>query len=113
MANKINIELVQSCQAFEFTQVKTQKGLDFFIKGFASIDGVDRHGEEIPADRFNVDAFMANPQLWFNHDLYPTDKGFAPIGTVDRMFIVTVVEESKGKFNLVDTATQSVVDTIT
>ena len=105
---KLESELVQAASA-RFT--RKFAGVELFIKGFASIEGLDRHGEKIPADVFDVKTFLANPQLWFNHDLYVNAKGQqVPIGTVERMHTVKAVETASEEFDLKDLDTGAFVD---
>jgi len=62
----------------EFIQEAVEKaGKTQFVKGFVSISGIDRHGDDITADKFDVKSFMRNPQLWLNHHLLQkkTDDG--------------------------------------
>ena len=107
---KLEQELVQSASV-HFTRKAV--GVELFVKGFASIEGIDRHGEMIPAEAFDVRAFMANPQLWYNHDLFQNEKGMAvPIGIVDSMYCVKAVETGNEQFKLVDTATGNMIDEV-
>ena len=71
----------------------TTLGADLHVRGFASVRGVDRHGDDIPPRLFDVDTFLRNPQLWYNHELYPTARGMAPIGRVEAMHVVRASEQ--------------------
>ncbi len=86
--------------------VHKQTDEGFFVRGFASIEGVDRDGDNIPSRAFDISTFMKNPQLWFNHRLYPskTDEGAdidVPIGIVESMNLV-VVEDLGNEFQVKD-----------
>lgn len=45
------------------------------IKGFASVETVDRSGDLVPPTEFNIEKFMLNPQLMVNHKLWIDDSG--------------------------------------
>ena len=37
------------------------------VKGFASVETIDRGRDLVPAEEFNIQSFMAKPVLMFNH----------------------------------------------
>ena len=62
------------------------------IRGFASVNSLDRDGDVINPTKFDVDTFMKNPQLWFNHSPYYDGKGNSKaIGKVIEAVPVEVV----------------------
>ena len=95
-----------------FEAVTKGDGLDFFVKGFASMEGVDRDGDDIPAAAFDIETFKANPQLWFNHRLFENSKGIeVPIGTVEDIFVAQVIKrENSNVFDVVDLKSGSTID---
>ncbi len=90
---------------------KSSEGLS--IKGFASMAGEDRHGHDIPPDAFDLEKFMANPQLWLNHDLYsrPGSETEVPVGVVNSA-VVASVNRVAGKYNVVDDKTGETIETL-
>lgn len=53
------------------------------IKGFASMNNRDRHDHIVPPESFDIDRFMNNPQLKYNHNYYKDENGNQiPIGKV-------------------------------
>lgn len=105
-------EYVQYSSVFKRIAEDAARDSAFHVKGFVSIEGVDRHGTDLPPKAFDVATFMRNPQLWYNHELYPTSRGPAPIGTVEDMRVVTVQKAGEGLFDLIDAETGKTVDTI-
>jgi len=109
----MRVEYVQGTSLFSVKSlpVKGAKSTDFFVKGFASIRGVDRHGEDLSPRAFDVTTFMRNPQLWLNHELFPTARGImAPIGRVEQMNVARVEEISEGAARLVDVFTEETIE---
>lgn len=45
------------------------------IKGFASIERLDRSGDLVPPEEFNINQFMVNPQLLVDHKLWTDQMG--------------------------------------
>jgi len=98
-----------STKAFD---ILSKSATEMYVKGFASIEGIDRHGDNIPVKAFNVEEFMKNPQLWLNHGLYnrPSDGMAVPIGSVEKMHIVEIIAETESTFAVKDMLTGLVVD---
>lgn len=46
-----------------------------FVKGFASVETVDRSGDVVPPEEFRVEQFMAAPTLLVNHKFWIDDRG--------------------------------------
>lgn len=79
-----------------------KKGASVFVRGFASVNSEDRDGDFIDPALFEVDTFMKNPQLWFNHDLWTDSNGNrGSIGKVLEAVPVKVsIDEEKTKLTL-------------
>ncbi len=91
-----------------------------YVKGFASISGLDAHGMNLDARKFELEDFRRNGQLWLNHELYrrPETGTFVPIGRVEKANIgrVEVQKDANGginAFTVVDDETGEPLDTIT
>ena len=97
---------------------KKEAGKPLTVRGFASIEGEDRHGQNILAKFFDVDSFMANPQLWYNHDLFrkKLEDGSeieVPVGVVETMVRAYVEKNGDRSFLVKSMDDDSIVDTVT
>jgi len=90
-----------------------------FVKGFVSMKSEDRHGDNIDPRIFDIDGFMSNPQLFFDHKKWRRKDGNeVNIGRVTSMHAVKVrkkrLDDNRAKFELVDLrGDREVVDTVT
>lgn len=71
---------------------------ELYVRGFASLNVVDRDGDMIDPKLFDVKTFMKNPQLWINHGLWQDGNGNGhSIGVVEEMHPVSVSVDEKSK----------------
>lgn len=64
---------------------------DLYVSGFVSMNGSDRSGDFIDPQLFDIESYMANPQLWYNHELWRTKDGNRiSIGAVEALTPVSV-----------------------
>ena len=115
--------IVQQCEGSALftlktlTTMRTEQGLH--VKGFASINGVDRQGDEIDAALFDIKAFMANPQLWFEHSKWKRmDGNEVSIGIVEKMVFATVKRVTNEgvmpeEYAIIENETGKLLDTVT
>lgn len=62
---------------------RVRKGESVFVRGFASVNTEDRDGDYIDPALFEIETFLKNPQLWFNHEPWrDTDGNYKSIGKV-------------------------------
>jgi hypothetical protein len=83
-----------------------------FVRGFASTNATDRHGQSIDPALFTLKVFRENPQLWLNHKLYVDQFGnTTSVGTVDEVHAVKVAEydAERKRMTLVDLETGNLV----
>jgi len=79
------------------------------ISGFASMGGVDRHGDDLDPSMFDIPRFMANPQLWWEHSRWMKNGNPSNVGLVKSMHTVRVdrttpEDVTPAQYNLVDIA---------
>ena len=107
--------------ALEHLQIKSKSFLSttydtgFYVKGFASIEGIDRDGENIPVKAFKagIQDFNANPQLWLDHRKVLGEDGIeGSIGVVEKMNLVRVEKRADAGYVLRDLETGEAVDTV-
>ena len=82
------------------------------VKGFASVETVDRSGELALADEFNIKSFMSNPQLLVNHRFWIDDMGNSvAVGKPTEMFVAKLVKSDQaGMLGIKNLATGEIVD---
>lgn len=84
-------EIVEQVYYSVLFQERLQKDASVFIRGFASVNSEDRDGDFIDPTRFDVETFMKNPQLWYNHEPWRDQNGNAKsIGKVVEAIPVVV-----------------------
>jgi len=105
-------ELVHIAAPLVMKQSETEDG--FFVKGFASVETIDRSDDFVPADEFNIPSFMAKAVLLFNHRFW-VDKMGNPvaIGKVKDMIVAKLAKNAENPelFNVVDVKTKEMIDT--
>lgn len=83
------------------------------VKGFASVETVDRAEELVPSNEFNVDQFMASPTLLVNHQYWMDANGNRV--AVGRPLSVFAAKLQKGKsednWDVVNVKTRDVITT--
>lgn len=58
------------------------------VKGFASVETIDRGKDFVAATEFNIASFMSKPTLMYNHKFWNDDNGNEiAIGTIEEMFV--------------------------
>lgn len=105
------LHLEVTSKAFQVVESK-DKAAGLNIKGFASIEGIDRDGDNVPPTAFDVDSFLKNGQLWFNHQLFrrSMDGMGVPVGRVEDMHVVRVELTPGDSFKVIDLKTEQLVD---
>jgi hypothetical protein len=84
------------------------------IKGFVSLDVVDRQGEVAPPDEFDIEKFMAAPSILVDHEPWRDSRG-NPVsaGYPESIHVVTVKKnrEDSSVYNVYDEKQKKVITT--
>jgi len=99
---------------FEIVE-KAKKKDEVVVKGFASLQGTDRDGDNIDPALFDIEAYMKNPTVLWQHNMWKRKNGNeVPIGKTLKMNAVEVapVEGDVSKFNLMDLHTGEFVEEV-
>jgi hypothetical protein len=80
------------------------------LKGFASVETVDRDGEIVSPLSFNIDSFMNSPTLLVNHEYYTDKQGNrVAVGKVTKMSAAYISAESGDEWEIKDINTDELV----
>ena len=94
--------------------VSDNEGDEVRIKGFVSLDVVDRQGEIAPPDEFDINKFMASPSVLVDHQPWRDSRG-NPVsaGYPESLHVVTVKKnrDDSSVYNIYDEKTKNVVTT--
>lgn len=100
---------------FGATQFEKGTKSQVVVKGFASMAGVDRDGDNIDPLLFDIESYMKNPTVYWNHKPWRTQKGNeVSIGSTEKMYAVSVKQnpDNASLFDLFDLTDNSLVETI-
>ena len=80
------------------------------LKGFASVETVDRDGEIVSPLSFNIESFMNSPTLLVNHEYYTDKQGNrVAVGKVTKMSAAYISAESGDEWEIKDINTDELV----
>lgn len=84
------------------------------IKGFASMRGIDRDGDDIDPFLFDIATFMKNPQLWIDHKKWLRDDGNeVNAGMVEFMAVAEVhASEYPDMWDIIDAKSGEKIDSV-
>lgn len=90
---------------------KSIEGDILTVKGFASVETVDRSSDFVPATEFNVKSFMAKPVLLYNHKYWVDDKGNEiAIGKPTEMYVAELSLDDDENYAVIDYYSREVKD---
>lgn len=83
------------------------------IKGFASVEVVDRSGDMVPPNEFRIEQFMAAPAIFVNHDYWMDGRGNrVSVGTPELLVAAKLApNDDADLWSVVDLKTNKTVDT--
>jgi len=84
------------------------------IRGFASMQGIDRDGDSIDPFLFDIETFMENPQLWIDHRRWKREDGNeVNAGMVEFMAVAEVrASEYSDMWDIIDAKTGVKIDSV-
>lgn len=81
-------------------------------KGFVSLNNVDRDQEQVPPEAFNIEQFMENPMILYNHKFWKDSNGNEiTVGVALDLFVAEVVDIGNSKYWGVRRSTGEIADT--
>ena len=82
------------------------------VKGFASVETLDRSQDVVPPTEFPIDQFMAAPSLLVNHKFWIDERGNrVPAGKVAAMNAVKLAKLNDEEYAVIDLKTKQQVNT--
>lgn len=94
------IKYQPSAERFRVAAPATSEGI--MIKGFVSVQAPDRDGDLIKSEAFDLDQFMANPQVLVNHSLWTNRQGNrGAVGTVKSIHRVKIKRSDEKGINAI------------
>jgi uncharacterized protein YoxC len=83
------------------------------VRGFASMTGTDRQGDDIDPMLFDIDSFMKNPQVFIDHHLWLREDGNeVSVGLVKELSAARAVEGENGDIEIFDIRHMEKIDTV-
>lgn len=108
MANERSLIAVNSYFPADSTLSPDQSRAE--IKGFASLQTIDRSGHSVDPYEFRIEKFMVNPTLLYNHQHYVDSRGNRhKLGQVTKMLVAKIVKGDDDNYNIVRDGTRDVV----
>ncbi len=95
-----------------YAEHEVVKDNGLFVRGFASTNTKDRHGQQINPALFSLHTFRQNPQVWVNHKLWMDEYGNGhAVGSATEIHAVKVANynQQTRKMDLLDLDTGAVI----
>lgn len=107
-------DLVEAEMPLSFYDAGADTDEGLYIKGFVSLDSVDRLRDQVSPEAFDVPQFMAAPSILVNHNFWTTAEGNkVSVGTPKSLNLIEVVKlkDDPSSWGIKDLTTKELINT--
>ena len=98
MPSNLTREIISLTSTAAVSTESTEVG-GIFVKGFASVQTMDRRGDIVPPEEFNLAKYRTSPTVLVNHEPWIDKRGNATsVGKTQEVFAATLVETGDEEF---------------